>query len=66
MHHEIVKMKMHQITPTRSGGRYREKPCENPQCSLCPKQRHMAVMYSSSSQEATMQWVQKDSSRPPP
>jgi hypothetical protein len=37
MHHEIVKMKMHQITPPRNGGKYGEKPCENPQCSECPK-----------------------------
>jgi hypothetical protein len=66
MHLEIVQMKMHQITPPRSGGRYGEKPCENPQCSLCPKPRHMVIAYSSSSQEATMQQVQKDSSRLPP
>jgi hypothetical protein len=32
MHHEIVTQKMHQITPSLNGGRYGEKPCENPQC----------------------------------
>jgi hypothetical protein len=65
MHHEIVTQKMHQITPPRNGGRYWDKPCENPQCSECPKPRHMAVGYSSSSQEATvlLDSRQSDSSR---
>jgi hypothetical protein len=54
MHHEIVTQKMRQITPPRNEGRYGERPCENPQCSECPKPRHMAVGYSSSSQKATV------------
>jgi hypothetical protein len=54
IHHKIVTQKMHQITPPRNGGSYGDKPCENPQCSECPKARHMAVGYSSSSQEATV------------
>jgi hypothetical protein len=54
MHHKIVTQKMHQITPPRNGGRYGERPCENPQCPECPKPRHIAVGYSSSRQEATL------------
>jgi hypothetical protein len=54
MHHEIVTQKMHQITPPRTGGRYGERPCGNPQCSDCPKPRHIAVGFSSSEQQATI------------
>jgi uncharacterized protein YnzC (UPF0291/DUF896 family) len=36
-------------------GKYGEKPCENPQCSECPKPRPLTVGYSSSSQKATVQ-----------
>jgi hypothetical protein len=36
MHHEIVTQKMHQITPPHNGGKYGERPCENPQCPECP------------------------------
>jgi hypothetical protein len=54
MHNEIVVQKMHQITPPRTGGRYRERPCGNPQCSECPKPRHIAVGFSSSKQKATI------------
>jgi hypothetical protein len=68
MHHKIITQKMHQITPRRNGGRYGEKPCESPQCSECPKPRHMSVGYSSSSQKATVQRAsssrQTDSNRP--
>jgi hypothetical protein len=53
MHRKIVTQKMHQIMPPRNGGRYGDKLCENPQCSQCPKPRHMGVRYSSSNQEAT-------------
>jgi hypothetical protein len=52
MHHKIVTQKMHQITPPRTGGRYGERPCGNPQCSECPKLRHIAVGFSSSRQQA--------------
>jgi hypothetical protein len=45
MHHEIVTLKMHQITPPRNRGRYGERPCENPQCSECPKPRHISIFY---------------------
>jgi hypothetical protein len=54
MHNEIVTQKMHQITPPRTGGRYGERPCGNPQCSDCPKPRHIAVGFSSSEQQATI------------
>jgi hypothetical protein len=54
MHHEIVRQKMHQITQPRTGGRYGERPCGNPQCSECPKPRHIAVGFSSSRQQATI------------
>jgi hypothetical protein len=54
MHHEIVTQKMQQITPPRTGGKYRERPCRNPQCSECPKPRHIAVGFSNSRQEATI------------
>jgi hypothetical protein len=54
MHHEIVMQKMHQITPPRTGGKYGERPCGNPQCSDCPKPRHIAVGFSSSRQQATI------------
>jgi hypothetical protein len=54
MHHEIVTQKMHQITPPRTEGKYGEKPCGNPQCSECPKPRHIAVGFSKSRQEATI------------
>jgi hypothetical protein len=37
MHNKIVVQKMHQITPLRTGGRYAEIPCGNPQCDECPK-----------------------------
>jgi hypothetical protein len=53
MHQEIVTQKMHQITLPRTGGRYGERPCGNPQCSECPKPRHIAVGFSSSRQQAT-------------
>jgi hypothetical protein len=43
MHHKIANQKMHKITPPCNGGKYGEKPCENPQCSECPKPRHLAV-----------------------
>jgi hypothetical protein len=66
MHHEIINMKMHQITPPRNGGKYGEKPCENPQCSECPKPRHLAVRYSSSSQAATVQRVPNGSNKTRP
>jgi hypothetical protein len=42
MHHEIVVQKMHQIMQPRTGGRYGVRPCGNPQCSECPKPRHIA------------------------
>jgi hypothetical protein len=51
MHHEIVTQKMHQITPPLTGGKYGERPCRNPQCSECPKPRHIAVGCSSSRQQ---------------
>jgi hypothetical protein len=35
MHNEIVVQKTHQITPPRTGGRYAERPCGNPQCDEC-------------------------------
>jgi hypothetical protein len=54
MHHEIVMLKMHQITPPRNRGRYGERPCENPQCSECPKPRHISIGFSNSRQEATI------------
>jgi hypothetical protein len=54
MHREIVMQKMHQITPPCIGGKYGERPCGNPQCSECPKPRHIAVGYSNSRQEATI------------
>jgi hypothetical protein len=54
MLHEIVTQKMHQITPPRTGGKYGERPCGNPQCSECSKPRHIAVGFSSSRQEATI------------
>jgi hypothetical protein len=54
MHHKILTQKMHQITPPRTGGKYGERPCENPQCSECPKPRHIAVGFSNSRQEATI------------
>jgi hypothetical protein len=54
MHQEIVTQKMHQITQPCNGGKYGERPCKNPQCSECPKLRHMAVGFSSSRQEATL------------
>jgi hypothetical protein len=44
MHHNIVTQKIHQITPPRNGGRYGEKPCENPQCPECPKPRTARVI----------------------
>jgi hypothetical protein len=53
-HQEIVTQKMHQITPPRIGGKYGERPCGNPQCSECPKPRHIAVGFSNSRQEATI------------
>jgi hypothetical protein len=37
MHHEIVTQKMHLITPPRTGGKYGERPCGNPECLECPK-----------------------------
>jgi hypothetical protein len=54
MHHEIVTQKMHRITPPHTGGKYGERPCGNPQCSECPKPRHIAVGFSNSRQEATI------------
>jgi hypothetical protein len=54
MHHEIVTQKMHQITTPSNIGRYRERPCKNPQCQECPKPRHMTIGFSSSRQEATL------------
>jgi hypothetical protein len=54
MHHKIVVQKMHQITQPRTGGRYGERPCRNPQCSECPKPKHIAVSFSSSKQKATI------------
>jgi hypothetical protein len=54
MHNEIVVQKMHQITSTRIGGRYGERLCGNPQCSECPKPRHIAVGFSSSEQKVTI------------
>jgi hypothetical protein len=54
MHNEIVVQKMHQITPPRTGGRYGERPCGNPQCAECPKPRHIVVGFSSSEQKATI------------
>jgi hypothetical protein len=48
-----VVQKMHQITP-RTGGRYAERPCRNPQCSECQKPRHIAVGFSSNAQKATI------------
>jgi hypothetical protein len=32
MHHKIVMQKMHQITRPRTGGKYGERACGNPQC----------------------------------
>jgi hypothetical protein len=79
MHHKIVTQKMHQKTPPRNGGKYEERPCKNPQCSECPKPRHLAVGLSSSRQERTIldnpvqlallrgnQQVEEKSSSPPP
>jgi hypothetical protein len=37
MHNKIVVQKMHQIMPPRTGGRYAERPCGNPQCGDCKK-----------------------------
>jgi hypothetical protein len=54
MPHEILVQKMHQITPPRTGGRYGERPCGNPQCSDYPKPRHIAVGFSSREQQATI------------
>jgi hypothetical protein len=54
MYNKIVVQKMHQITPPRTGGRYAEKPCGNPQCDECTKPRHIAVGFSSSKQKATI------------
>jgi hypothetical protein len=42
MHHEIVKMKMHQITPPRNGGKYWEKPCENPAMLRVPQAKALS------------------------
>jgi hypothetical protein len=54
MHHEIVTQKKHQMTPPRIRGKYGERPCKNPQCSECPKPRHISVSFSNSRQEATI------------
>jgi hypothetical protein len=54
MHNTIVVQKMHQITPPRTGGRYAERPCGNPQCAECTKPQHIAVGFSSCQQKATI------------
>jgi hypothetical protein len=54
MHHEIVTQKRHQSTPPHARGKYGERPCGNPQCSECPKPRHIAVGFSNSRQEVTI------------
>jgi hypothetical protein len=54
MHHEMVTQKMHQIMQPRIGGKYGERPCGSPQCSECPKPRHIAVGFSNRRQEATI------------
>jgi hypothetical protein len=54
MHHEIETQKIQQITPPRIRGKYGKRPCGNPQCSECPKPRHIAVGFSNSRQEATI------------
>jgi hypothetical protein len=67
MHHEIGMQKMHQTTPPRTGEKYGERPCGNPQCSECPKPKHMAVSFSSSRQEAMIfTGNEKQSSLPAP
>ncbi len=63
MHQEIVVQKMHQITPPRTGGKYAERPCGNPQCGDCKKQQHIAVGFSSSEQKATI--ISEDGTREP-
>jgi hypothetical protein len=63
MHNEIVVQKMHQVTPPRTGGRYAERPCGNPQCGECPKARHIAIGFSSSEQKATI--ISEDEVREP-
>jgi hypothetical protein len=63
MHTEIVVQKMHQITPPRTGGKYAERPCGNPQCGDCKKQQHIAVGFSSSEQKATI--IREPSPIPP-
>jgi hypothetical protein len=54
MHNEMVVQKMHQITPPRTGGKYAERPCGNPQCGDCKKPRHIAVGFSNNEQKATI------------
>jgi hypothetical protein len=61
MHNKIVVQKMHQIMPPRTGGRYAERPCGNPQCDECPKPQHIAVGFSSSKQKATI--ISEDEAR---
>jgi hypothetical protein len=63
MHNKIVVQKMHQVMPPRTGGRYAERPCGNPQCGECPKARHIAVRFSSSEQKATI--ISEDEVREP-
>jgi hypothetical protein len=54
MHNKIVVQKMHQIMPPRTGGRYAERSCGNPQCGDCKKPRRIAVWFSYNEQKATI------------